>query len=211
MPRPVNPDRPREVLDAVIGHLAHTGIGQFTLRGIAAALGQSTRVLTHHFADKRELLIAVMRRLDEQQHHALRTTEGWEDPAVPVSAVVRSAWERNLDEAELPMTRLIREIEGLAAAGRLPSAVPDFVRGRAEFVASCLTLRGVPERTALITATMLNATFAGLQADYLTTDDAERARGALDELCHWLDAAVEARARMQARQGDTATRARLPL
>lgn len=196
MPRPVNPDRPREVLDAVIGHLAHTGIGQFTLRGIAAALGQSTRVLTHHFADKRELLIAVMRRLDEQQHHALRTTEGWEDPAVPVSAVVRSAWERNMDKAELPMTRLIREIEGLAAAGRLPAAVPDFVRGRAEFVASCLTLRGVPERTALITATMLNATFAGLQADYLTTGDAERARGALDELCHWLDAAVEARAKM---------------
>ncbi|AXG82187.1 TetR/AcrR family transcriptional regulator [Streptomyces paludis] len=191
MPRPVNPVRRREVLDAVIGHLAHTGIGQFTLRGIAAALGRSTRVLTHHFADKEELLIAVMRRLDEQQHHALRTTQGWEDPAVPISAVVRSAWERNLDEAELPMTRLIREIEGLAAAGRLPTAVPDFVRGRAEFVATCLTLRGVPERTALITATMLNATFAGLQTDYLATGDTERARGALYQLCHWLDAAVE--------------------
>ncbi|MEU3657157.1 TetR/AcrR family transcriptional regulator [Streptomyces sp. NPDC032161] len=193
MPRPFNPDRRREVLDAVIEYLALTGIGQFTLRGIAAALGQSTRVLTHHFADKQELLVAVMRRLDERQHEALRTTEGWEDPAVPVSAVVRSAWERNLGEAELPMTRLIREIEGLAAAGRLPAAVPDFVRGRAEFVASCLTLRGASEGTALITATMLNATFAGLQADYLTTGDAERARGTLDKLCQWLDAAVEAR------------------
>ncbi|MFD9815821.1 TetR family transcriptional regulator [Streptomyces sp. NPDC059080] len=196
MPRPVNPDRRREVLDAVIEHLALTGIGQFTLRGIATALGQSTRVLTHRFADKRELLAAVMQRLDEQQHDALRTTKGWEDPAVPVSTVVRSAWERNLGEAELPMTRLIREIEGLAAAGRLPAAVPDFIRGRAEFVASCLMLRGVSERMALITATMLNATFSSLQADYLTTGDDERVRDALDELCCWLDAAVKAGARM---------------
>ncbi|MFE0102479.1 TetR/AcrR family transcriptional regulator [Streptomyces sp. NPDC059009] len=192
MPRPVNPDRRREVLDAVTGHLARTGIGQFTLRGIAAALGQSTRVLTHHFADKQELLVAVMHRLDERQHDALRATSGWQDPAVPVSEVVRSAWERNLGADELAMTRLIREIEGLSAADRLPVAVPDFVRGRAQFVASCLTLRGVPEATALVTATLLNGAFAGLQADYLSTEDEERTHSALDELCRWVDAAVAA-------------------
>ncbi|MGH4028889.1 TetR family transcriptional regulator [Actinomycetota bacterium Odt1-20B] len=192
MPRPVNPDRRREVLDAVIGHLARTGIGQFTLRGIAAALGQSTRVLTHHFADKQELLVAVMHRLDERQHDALRATAGWQDPAVPVSEVVRSAWERNLGADELAMTRLIREIEGLSAADRLPVAVPDFVRGRAQFVASCLTLRGVPEARALVTATLLNGAFAGLQADHLATGDEERVRSALDELCRWVDAAVDA-------------------
>ena len=44
---------------------------------------------------------------------------------------------------ELPMTRLIREIEGLAAAGRLPLPGAGFVRGRAEFVASCLMRRGM--------------------------------------------------------------------
>ncbi|MGW1974564.1 TetR/AcrR family transcriptional regulator [Streptomyces sp. NPDC001889] len=188
MARPINPDRRREVLDATIGHLARTGISRFTLRGIAEALGQSTRVLTHHFADKRELLSAVMVRLDERQHEELRSTTGWADADVPVSRVVRSAWARNLSTAERSMTSLIREIEGLAAAGRLPGSAVDFVRGRSEFVASCLTLRGMSGADALVTATLLNSAFAGLQTDYLTTGDRERAEAALDELCLWLDA-----------------------
>ncbi|MFD8958285.1 TetR/AcrR family transcriptional regulator [Streptomyces anulatus] len=188
MARPINLDRRREVLDATIDHLARTGISQFTLRGIAEALGQSTRVLTHHFADKRELLTAVVLRLDERQHEELRSTTGWADLEVPVSRVVRSAWSRNLSPAERSMTSLIREIEGLAAAGRLPGSVTNFVRGRSEFVASCLTLRGMSAADALVTATLLNSAFAGLQADYLTTGDQGRAEAALDELCLWLDA-----------------------
>jgi len=175
----------------VIEEFALTGVGNFTIRGLADALGQSTRVLTHHFADKKELLVAVLHRLDEQQHEALRATAGWDDPSVAVSSIVRSAWERNLGEAELPMTRLIREIEGLGAAGRLPTSVPNFVRGRAEFVASCLVLRGIPERTALVKATLLNNAFAGLQTDFLVTGDRERTESALDDLCQWLDACIE--------------------
>ncbi|GLF96864.1 TetR/AcrR family transcriptional regulator [Streptomyces yaizuensis] len=190
MPRTANPERRREVLDAVIAQLAETGIGSFTFRGLADALGQSTRVLTHHFADKGALLTAVLRRLDERQHEALRSTEGWEDPSVSVSSLVRSAWRRNLGPGERAMTRLIREIEGLAAAGRLPVPEPAFVRGRAEFVASCLVRRGLSERDALLKATLLNAAFSGLQGDYLATGDAERAEGALDDLCAWIDGAV---------------------
>lgn len=116
VPRPADPQRRREVLDAVIDQLAATGIGSFSLRTLAAGIGQSTRVLTHHFADKNALLTAVLARLDERQHTALRSTPGWYDPAVKVGSLVRSAWERNLGSDELAMTRLFREIEGLAAA-----------------------------------------------------------------------------------------------
>ena len=189
MARKADPARRREVLDAVIEQLAHTGISGFTLRGLAQGLGQSTRVLTHHFADREDLLSAVLARLDERQHRSLLATRGWEDPAAPVSDIVRDAWRRNLGE-ELPMTRLIREIEGLAASGHLPSASAGFVRGRAEFVASCLTLRRVPADRALTLATLLNSAFSGLETDYLVTGDRGRAEAGLDLLCDWIDAAA---------------------
>ncbi len=174
----------------MITQLAHTGIANVSLRALAERLGQSTRVLTHHFSDKNALLRAVLERLDELQHAALRSTPGWDDPSVPVSRVVRAAWERNLGHDELAMTRLIREIEGLAAGGRLPIAVPDFVRGRAEFVASCLAARGVPNDTAMVTSSLLNAAFSGLESDYLVTGDRERTEAALDDLCAWVDTQV---------------------
>ncbi|WP_443050522.1 TetR family transcriptional regulator [Streptomyces sp. H27-D2] len=47
---------------AVVPAAARAGIGTFTLRALAEALGQSTRVLTHHFADKSALLAAVLGR-----------------------------------------------------------------------------------------------------------------------------------------------------
>ncbi|MEU3308921.1 TetR/AcrR family transcriptional regulator [Nocardiopsis sp. NPDC055551] len=191
MPRRADPARRREVLDAVIDQLAHTGVTGFTLRGLAQGLGQSTRVLTHHFADREALVTAVLERLDERQHRALLDTGGWEDPTVPIGDIVRSAWRRNLVD-ERAMTRLIREIEGLAAAERLPVSGMGFVRGRAEFVASCLTLRGVPGGRASHLATLLNAAFSGLQTDHLITGDVERVESALDELCAWIDAQAPA-------------------
>lgn len=193
MARKADPARRREVLDGVIEQLAHTGISGFTLRGLAQGLGQSTRVLTHHFADREDLLSAVLARLDERQHRSLLATRGWEDPTVPVSDIVREAWQRNLGDEELPMTRLIREIEGLAAAGRLPAASAGFVRGRAEFVASCLTLRGVPADRALTLATLLNSAFSGLETDYLVTGDRGRGETGLDLLCAWIDSMAPAR------------------
>lgn len=190
MPRPASPERRREVTDAVIEQLAATGIGSFSLRTLAERMGRSTRVLTHHFADKEALLTAVLVRLDERQHEALQSTPGWDDPDVGVGSLVRSAWERNLGPGELAMTRLIREIEGLAAAGRLPLPGAGFVRGRAEFVASCLARRGLSPGSALTHATLLNSAFSSLQSDYLITGDKERAEAALDELCAWIDGCV---------------------
>ncbi|MET7640010.1 TetR/AcrR family transcriptional regulator [Streptomyces sp. NPDC005438] len=174
----------------MIEQLATTGIGSFSLRTLAEGIGQSTRVLTHHFTDKSTLLSAVLERLDERQHEALRSTPGWHDPAVRVSSLVRSAWERNLGAEELAMTRLIREIEGLAAAGRLTLPDAGFVRGRAEFVASCLVHRGLPQSSALTRATLLNSAFSSLQNDYLVTGDKARVEAALDELCVWIDDCV---------------------
>ena len=185
--RPADPARRRAVLDSVVEQLTRSGVTGSTLRSIAQGMGRSTRVLTHHFADKEALLSAVLSHLDERQHTALRATPGWDDPSVPVSAIVRDSWRRHLSEEELPMTRLVLEIEGLAAAGRLPLD-PGFVRGRAEFVADCLRVRGASARAALTGATLLNAAYSGLETDLLVTGDRERAESGLDALCTWVDA-----------------------
>lgn len=186
MARPTDPARRRAVLDSVVQQLASSGAAGSTLRGIAEGMGRSTRVLTHHFADKEALLTAVLAHLDEHQHAALRATPGWDDPSVPVSTIVRDSWRRHLSESELPMTRLVLEIEGLAAAGRLP-VDPGFVRGRAEFVADCLRVRGAPPHTALTGATLLNAAYSGLETDLLVTGDRDRAESGLEALCTWVD------------------------
>ncbi|WP_308210226.1 TetR family transcriptional regulator [Actinomadura madurae] len=79
MARPRDPRRRVEILDAVLDHLAEHGMSGLSMRPIAQALGQSTRVLTHHFADKDALLAALLKRLDEIQHEQLHATEGWDD------------------------------------------------------------------------------------------------------------------------------------
>lgn len=84
------------------------------------------------------------------------------------------------------MTRLVLEIEGLAAAGRLPVG-PGFVRGRAQFVADCLRVRGASPKAALTGATLLNAAYSGLETDLLVTGDHERVEAGLEALCTWVD------------------------
>ncbi|MFI1306995.1 TetR/AcrR family transcriptional regulator [Streptomyces sioyaensis] len=187
MARPRDPHRRTEILDAVIGHLAETGIAQLSLRPLAQALGHSTRVLTHHFTDKDALLTAVLQRLDEIQHGQLRATEGWEDTTRGVGAIVRDSWRRHLEPENIGATRLLHEIEGLAAAGRLGGRVPAFLADRAEFVAGALRARGLAPAAARVRATFLNSAYAGLRTDFLVTGDRERTEAALAELCALAD------------------------
>ncbi|GAA5614158.1 TetR/AcrR family transcriptional regulator [Streptomyces platensis] len=187
MARPRDPHRRTEILDAVIGHLAETGIAHLSLRPLAQALGHSTRVLTHHFADKDALLTAVLRRLDEIQHRQLRATEGWDDTTRGIGALVRDSWRRHLEPENIGATRLIHEIEGLAAAGRLGGRVPAFLADRAEFVAGALQARGLAPAAARVRATFLNSAYAGLQTDFLVTGDRARTEAALAELCALAD------------------------
>ncbi|MCP9985193.1 TetR/AcrR family transcriptional regulator [Actinomadura madurae] len=191
MARPRDPRRRVEILDAVLDHLAEHGMSGLSMRPIAQALGQSTRVLTHHFADKDALLAALLKRLDEIQHEQLHATEGWDDTDRGIGAIVRASWDRHLAPENIAHTRLVREIEGLAAAGRLGDRVPRFLAERAEFVAGALTARGLDPAQARVKATFLNSAYAGLQTDVLTTGDRERAETALAELCALADSWTE--------------------
>ncbi|MEU0567417.1 TetR/AcrR family transcriptional regulator [Nonomuraea sp. NPDC005983] len=186
MPRPRDPQRRAELLDQIVDYLAEHGIARLSLRPLAKALGHSTYVLTHHFTDKDELISAVLAHLDQRQRGRLRALPGWEEGR-GLGDIVRASWNWHMRQ-DLPMVRLLHEIEGLSAAGRLQGPyVPRMLGDRAEFVAEVLRARGVPDAVALRNATLLNAAYAGLQTDYLTTGDKERVEAALAELAALAD------------------------
>ncbi|NGN64361.1 TetR/AcrR family transcriptional regulator, partial [Streptomyces sp. A7024] len=184
-----DPARKTALLDAIVDYLTENGLATLSMRPLAKELGQTTRVLTHHFADKAELLNAALTRLDERQRGWLAELPG-ADGALPMSEVVKATWEYHLTPEHLPFTRLIHEIEGLAAGDRLAGATSRLLADRVDFVAGWFRDRGVPEQPAREYATLLNAAFAGLQIDMLNTGDRERTTTALHHLADQTDAWV---------------------
>ncbi|HLU70830.1 MAG TPA: TetR/AcrR family transcriptional regulator [Nonomuraea sp.] len=191
MARTADPARRAELLDHIVDYVAEHGLSTLSMRPLAEHLGKSTRVLTHHFADKEELLSATMARLEERHRAWLRSLPGW-DGSERVGTIIRRTWQWQLKEENLPIARLIHEIEGLAASGRLAGLIPRLLSERTQFVASLLRERGVPEPDALRISTLANAAYTGLQIDILTTGDRERVDEALDRLADLVDAWVEA-------------------
>ncbi|GAA4070735.1 TetR/AcrR family transcriptional regulator [Actinomadura miaoliensis] len=198
MARPRDPRRRAELLDAVVAYLTDHGLSTLSMRPLAQHLGHSTRVLTHHFADKQDLLGQVLARLDEQQRERLRALPGW-DGERSMGDIVRDTWRWQLREDNLPFIRLVHEIEGLAAGGRLAGQVTRLLADRVEFVAESFRVRGVPADLARHYATVQNAAFAGLQLDFLNTGDRERAEAGVEWLAEQADRWIaEARARTAA-------------
>ncbi len=67
MPRYVDHDARRRHIAATAAHLAGTrGLEALTYRNVADAAGSSTTVLTHYFADKRDLLLATFQAVAER-------------------------------------------------------------------------------------------------------------------------------------------------
>ncbi|QFY07113.1 TetR family transcriptional regulator [Nonomuraea phyllanthi] len=191
MARTADPRRRAELLDQIVDYLAEHGLSTLSMRPLAEHLGRSTRVLTHHFADKEELLSATMERLDERHRAWLRALPGWSG-SDSVGTIIRRTWDWQSREENLPVARLIHEIEGLAAGGRLQGHVPRLLADRSEFVAGLLRERGVAEADASRISTLANSAYTGLQIDFLTTGERERVEEALDRLCALVDEWVAA-------------------
>ncbi|KAB8195670.1 TetR family transcriptional regulator [Nonomuraea phyllanthi] len=191
MARTADPRRRAELLDQIVDYLAEHGLSTLSMRPLAEHLGRSTRVLTHHFADKEELLSATMERLDERHRAWLRALPGWSG-SDSVGTIIRRTWDWQSREENLPVARLIHEIEGLAAGGRLQGHVPRLLADRSEFVAGLLRERGVAEADASRISTLANSAYTGLQIDFLTTGERDRVEEALDRLCALVDEWVAA-------------------
>jgi AcrR family transcriptional regulator len=127
MARPPDLERRQELLDAVVDDVAVRGIGDRSLRDIAAAVGTSHRMLLHHFGSRNELLLAIVTEVERRQMAVLS-----ELPTEPAEAF--AAMWANLRRPELrPFERLFfecysRGVQGEAPFDRMvPSAVDDWL------------------------------------------------------------------------------------
>ncbi len=127
MARPPDPHRRTELLDAVVAEFAKGGIGDRSLRDIAAAVGTSHRMLLHHFGSRDDLLIAVVTEVERRQMALLRDLDA--DRPEGFAAM----WE-HLRQPELrALERLFLECYARGAQGEkpfaamLPAAVEDWL------------------------------------------------------------------------------------
>jgi AcrR family transcriptional regulator len=67
MARPPDLQRRQQLLDALVEEFAAAGIGDRSLRDVAAAVGTSHRMLLHHFASRDELLLAIVGEVERRQ------------------------------------------------------------------------------------------------------------------------------------------------
>jgi AcrR family transcriptional regulator len=103
-----------ELLDAVIAAFAAGGIGDRSLRDVAAAVGTSHRMLLHHFGSRDELLVAVVQEVERRQTAMLDDL-----PEDAADAVARMWADVSRPEVR-PLERLFFECYARAAQGEEP-------------------------------------------------------------------------------------------
>jgi AcrR family transcriptional regulator len=157
--RPPDRGRRRQLLDAVVDAVAARGIGDRSLRDIAAAVGTSHRMLLHHFGSRDELLIAIVEEVERRQRDFLR---GLPDDR---SSAIAAMWD-NLRRPELrPFERLFFECYARGVQGEPPFArmIPGAVDA---WLAESTTVEPAMARLGLAVA-------RGLLLDLVATGDVD--------------------------------------
>ncbi len=161
----------RRLLDAAIEYTANHGLGDVSLRRLAAALGTSHRMLIHHFGSKEGLWIAIVHEVEERQRMLLQ--DMLPDPTRPVGEAMRVWWKHISDPSLWPNERLFFELYGQALQGRphtvalLDGIVENWLEPATEINMSV----GVPRPVARAHARLGIAVTRGLLLDLLATRD----------------------------------------
>ncbi|HEY4608373.1 MAG TPA: helix-turn-helix domain-containing protein, partial [Ilumatobacteraceae bacterium] len=114
MSRPPDERRRAELLEALIAELASGGIGDRSLREIAATVGTSHRMLLHYFGSREEMLLSIVQAVEQRQTAMLDNLPA--DPAAAFAAM----WADLRRPEVRPLERLFFECYARAANGEAP-------------------------------------------------------------------------------------------
>lgn len=189
----------RELLDNVVAYLAEHGLGDVSLRPMAAALNTSPNRLVHHFGSKRDLLAAALKQATAIQ---VKVRDGWlqRNPDLSKTAELRKWWKwLNDSPANLALTRLGLEAVTLEAThtGLSGDVRADQIGVWREHIEQKLVGEGMPKSVAVIEASLLKGMFTGLIVDLLATGDKQRLTRALEQGLQRTEAVVQASRRLQ--------------
>ena len=155
-------ERRRQLLDALVEEFAAGGVGDRSLRDVAAAVGTSHRMLLHHFGSREDLLVAIVEQVERRQMGLLP-----ELPTTPAESF--AAMWADLRRPELrQLERLFFECYARAAQGEKPFAqmVPGAVDG---WLAEVAAVAGDAFDPAM--ARLGLAVVRGLLLDLVATED----------------------------------------
>ena len=103
-----------ELLDRVMAVVARQGLGDRSLRDVAAQAGTSHRMLLYHFGSRAGLVAAIVARMEADQVRLLRgLASGAESP----QQLIRGLWDELTRPEVLPFVRLFLETVALMSRG----------------------------------------------------------------------------------------------
>jgi AcrR family transcriptional regulator len=183
-----------QLLERAVAYVAQNGIGELSLRSLAAALGTSHRMLIHHFGSKEGLWVEIVRTVERRQRELM--TEILPEDDRPLGEAMRTWWRHISDPMLWPNERLFFEVYGQALQGRphTTEVLDGIVDSWVEPATELSVARGVPRAAARAQARLGVAVTRGLLLDLLATGDVAGVDAAMDayiELCEaWLERAV---------------------
>jgi AcrR family transcriptional regulator len=169
------------LLAAAAEHVAAHGVGELTLRGLAAGIGTSHRMLIYHFGSKQRLLVEVIKLVEQRQRDALAEIEL--EAGLSATAIARAVWRR-LSAPELAANeRLFFEIYGQALQGRpgTTSLLDGIVDSWLAPVLELLDRLGFPHEHAAAQARLGIAVTRGLLLDLLATGERAACDAAMEQ------------------------------
>ena len=171
--------------------MEQNGIGELSLRGLAAALGTSHRMLIHYFGSKEGLWVAVVRAVEARQREIL--ADVLPDGSKPVGEALREWWKHISDPSLWPNERLFFEIYGQALQGRAHTTevLDGIVESWVEPVAEINLTLGMPRGLALAHARLGVAVTRGLLLDLLATGDVAGVDAAMEAFIDVYSSGVE--------------------
>jgi AcrR family transcriptional regulator len=164
-------DPKQQLLERALGYLAEHGIGDISLRELAAALGTSHRMLSYHFGSKEGLFVAIVQEAESRQRRLLASSFGTQ--GLDVADVARRTW-RQLRAPELaPLIRLFFELYVQALQGRdyAQPILAGFPGSWVEPMLPGLMALGLTESQARAETRLGIAVIRGLLLDLLATGD----------------------------------------
>jgi AcrR family transcriptional regulator len=168
-----SPDLSRrgQLLDKLVEEFAAGGVGDRSLRDVAAAVGTSHRMLLHHFGSKEDLLVAIVEEVERRQMALLPDLPT--EPADNFAAMWSDVSRPELRQAE----RLFFECYARASQGEKPfdRMVPGAVNGWLDEVDA---VADFPVDRAFARLGM--AVVRGLLLDLVATDDDAGVQAAAD-------------------------------
>lgn len=172
MPRAASPEARLRLVEAATEFLRTRGVGDVSLRELAAGVGTSHRMLLYHFGSKDGLLVEVARAVEQHQREEVTALFEGSGPA-NAEELNRKLWRRLRSRDLASLERLFFELYGRGLRGgqeasRLLEGVVD---SWVETALPPLQKAGVPASEARAYARLGIAVTRGLLMDFLATGD----------------------------------------